>query len=97
MNAEAWFRVAMWSVPRSGGFPATDPTQMNVHAPTGSQNDFEGPETVGASQPRNVIPRKRFSPPQPNGCEGLMFPPEQSSKYVRTMIRGSEPRNFFFN
>ena len=29
--------------------------------------------------------RKRFSPPQPNGYEGLMFPPEQSSKYVRTM------------
>jgi hypothetical protein len=30
----------------------------------------------------DLITPKKFSPPRPNGREGLMFPPEQSSKYV---------------
>jgi hypothetical protein len=31
------------------------------------------------------IGTKKFSPPRPNDREGLMFPPEQSSKDVRSM------------
>lgn len=39
----------------------------------------------GARMVPDGMPRKKFSPPQPSGYEGLMFPPEQSSKYAANM------------
>ena len=39
---------------------------------------------------------KKFSPPRPSGREGLMFPPEQSSKDVVDLTHPFGGRKWYF-
>jgi hypothetical protein len=43
----------------------------------------------------NVFPGKKFSPPRPNGREGLMFPPEQFLNLLKVIRHRIGGRNNF--